>query len=151
MTREVGAARGDIILDNGWVIDRDFGHLTHGYVVTSHASQGVTVDKVFVAIGSQSLPAIGQRTAYVAITRGKEQAFIYTDDRKELLKAFGKPDEPISATELADPSAEKRTLKDRMKRMAFARGLGVFADRNGSAYRDIERDHAAQREADHAR
>jgi conjugative relaxase-like TrwC/TraI family protein len=38
--------RGDIVVDHGWVIDRDFGHLTHGYVVTSHASQGVTVDKV---------------------------------------------------------------------------------------------------------
>jgi hypothetical protein len=32
--------RGDIIVDHGWVIDRDFGHLTHGYVLTSHASQG---------------------------------------------------------------------------------------------------------------
>jgi len=39
--------RGDIIVDHGWVIDRHFGHLSHGYVVTSHASQGVTVDKVF--------------------------------------------------------------------------------------------------------
>ena len=80
--------RGDIIVDHGWVIDRDFGHLTHGYVVTSHASQGVTVDKVFVGISSQSLPATDQRTAYVALTRGKEQAQIFTDDRKELLKAM---------------------------------------------------------------
>ena len=24
--------RGDLIVDHGWVIDRDFGHLTHGYV-----------------------------------------------------------------------------------------------------------------------
>ena len=66
--------RGDIIVDHGWVIDRDFGHLTHGYVVTSHASQGVTVDKVFVGVSSQSFPATYQRTAYVAVTRGKEQA-----------------------------------------------------------------------------
>lgn len=143
--------RGDIIVDNGWVIDRDFGHLTHGYVVTSHASQGVTVDKVFVAISSQSLPATGQRTAYVAVTRGKEQAVIYTDDRMELLKAFGRPDEPISATELAEPSVEKSTLKDRMKRMAFARGLGVFASRNGASYPDVSKNAATQREVDHAR
>ena len=66
--------RGDIIVDHGWVIDRDFGHLTHGYVVTSHASQGVTVDKVFIGMSSQSFPATYQRTAYVAVTRGKEQA-----------------------------------------------------------------------------
>ena len=48
-------ARGDIIVDGGWVIDRDFGHLTHGYVVTSHASQGATVDKVFVGMSQRIL------------------------------------------------------------------------------------------------
>src|SRR5262249_29772442 len=78
---------GDIVVDHGWIIDRDFGHLTHGYVTTSHASQGVTVDKVFVGVSSQSFPATYQRTAYVAVTRGKEQAQIFTDDREELLKA----------------------------------------------------------------
>src|SRR6202035_3237888 len=92
---------GDIIVDHGWVIDRDFGHLTHGYVVTSHASQGVTVDKVFVGVSSESFPATYQRTAYVAVTRGKEQALIFTDDRTELLKAISRPDDPLSATELS--------------------------------------------------
>jgi hypothetical protein len=58
--------RGDIIVDGGRVIDRDFGHLAHGYVVTSHASQGATVDEEFVGISSQSFPATDRRTAYVA-------------------------------------------------------------------------------------
>ena len=61
--------RGDIIVDHGWVIDRDFGHLTYGVAVTSHASQGTTVDKVFVGVSSESFPATYQRTAYVAVTR----------------------------------------------------------------------------------
>ena len=30
------------------MIAQDSGHLAHGYVVTSHASQGKTVDKVFI-------------------------------------------------------------------------------------------------------
>jgi conjugative relaxase-like TrwC/TraI family protein len=143
--------RGDIIVDHGWVIDRDFGHLTHGYCTTSHASQGVTVDKVFVGISSQSLPATDQRTAYVALTRGKEQAVIFTDDRKELLKAVSRPDDPMSATDLAQPMQEKPALRDRMKRLAFARGLGVFAGRPGAAQPDIVRDAANQREVDNAR
>jgi hypothetical protein len=143
--------RGDLILDNGWVIDRDFGHLTHGYVATSHASQGATVDKVFVGISHESFPATGQRTAYVAVTRGKEQAMIFTDDRMELLKAAGRPDEPLSATELAQPTPEKPTLKDRMKRLSFARGLGVFASRSDATQSVPSRDAAAQREIDHAR
>ena len=65
--------RGDIVVDHGWVIDRDFGHLTHGYVVTSHASQGATVDKVFIGLSSDSFPATTERTGYVAVTRAKSR------------------------------------------------------------------------------
>lgn len=141
---------GDIVVDHGWVIDRDFGHLTHGYVVTSHASQGVTVDKVFVGISSESLPATYQRTAYVAVTRGKEQAQIFTDDRKELLKAVMRPDDPMSATELVKPEPAKPNLGDRLKkRLAFARGLGVFAGRNDASQQTAGNE--VHREVDNAR
>ena len=103
-------------------IAKDFGHLTHGYVVTSHASQGVTVDKVFVGVSSESFPATYERTAYVAVTRGREQAQLFTDDRKELLKAISRPDEPMSATELSQGPPEEPALRDRlMKRLALAR------------------------------
>lgn len=126
LTVEGFTKRGDIIVDHGWVIDRDFGHLTHGYVLTSHASQGDTVDKVLVAIASQSLPATNQRTGYVALTRGREQAVLFTDDRKELLKAISRPDEPLSATELAESTNGKATLRDRLaKSLAVARRLAV--------------------------
>jgi conjugative relaxase-like TrwC/TraI family protein len=117
--------RGDIILDSGRVIDRDFGHLTHGYVLTSHASQGDTVDKVFAAISSQSFPATNQRTGSVALTRGREQVLIFTDDRKELLKALSRPDEPMSATELAGSAEQTPTLLDRLKKLAFTRNLAA--------------------------
>ncbi len=40
---------GDIVLANGWTIDQSFGHLAYGYVVTSHASQGKTVDACSLA------------------------------------------------------------------------------------------------------
>ncbi len=50
--------------------------------VTSHASQGVTVDKVFVGVSSESLPATVPADGYVALTRGKEQAVVFTDDRQ---------------------------------------------------------------------
>ncbi len=101
--------QGDIVVDHGWVIDRDFGHLTHGYVVTSHISQGVTVDKVFVGISSQSLPATDERTAYVAVTRGREKVEIFTDDKAELLEAMTRTDDPMSATELT--SKQNRSKK----------------------------------------
>jgi len=111
--------RGDLVVDHGWVIDRDFGHLSHGYVVTSHASQGSTVDRVFVGIAAESLPATGERTAYVALTRGKEQVRVFTDDKAALLAAVCRPDEPLSATELAQPIASSPV---RQPSFGFVRG-----------------------------
>jgi conjugative relaxase-like TrwC/TraI family protein len=104
--------QGDIVVNHGWVIDREFGHLTHGYCITSHASQGVTVDKVFIGISSESFPATSERTGYVAVTRGREQVQIFTDDREELLHAVSRPDVPLSATELSQ-SAEGKPLTTR--------------------------------------
>jgi hypothetical protein len=121
-------ARGDLIVDHGWIIARDFGHLTHGYVVTSHASQGVTVDNVFIGVSSDSFPATYQRTAYVAVTRGKEQAQIFTDDRKELLRVVSRTDDPLSATELAESTKHKPTLGKRLaKHLTTAQQLAAIA------------------------
>jgi hypothetical protein len=107
--------RGDPVVDHGWVIDRDFGHLAHGYVVTSHASQGRTVDKVFVGASGQSFPATNRRTGYVALTRGREQAVVFTDDKDGLLQAVQRPDEPVSATELAAARLRRAPLRQRLQ------------------------------------
>ena len=150
LTVEGFTARGDIVVDHGWVIGRDFGHLTHGYVVTAHASQGVTVDKVFIGMSSQSFPATGQRTAYVAVTRGREQAQVFTNDRKELLRAVSRPDNQLSATELAASVPKKPTLGNRMvKRLAFARRLAVFASRDDFRGPDTVRETTTERELEH--
>lgn len=141
--------QGDIKVNNGWVIDREFGHLTHGYVTTSHASQGATVNKVFVAINSESLKATDQRTAYVAITRGKEQAVIFTDNHEELLKAARRDGETLTATELVDPqvkpdaAASKGIVSRRLSRnRSFAPELAMSAP---------SREMTPDRESDHAR
>ena len=47
---------------------------------------------------------------------------IFTDDRKELLKAVSRPDDPMSATELAQGTPEQPKVQDRLKKkLAFAR------------------------------
>ncbi len=144
--------RGDIVVDHGWVIDRDFGHITHGYVITSHASQGVTVDKVFIGMASESFPATGQRTAYVALTRAREQAQIFTDDRQELLKAVCRPDEPLSATQLAATLPKEPSAGIRLKnRLAFARQTALSISRNEFTPMEHARDATAEREVEHDR
>ena len=142
--------RGDIVVDHGWVIDRDFGHLTHGYCITSHASQGVTVDKVFIGMSSESFPATTERTGYVAVTRGKEQAQIFTDDRKELLKAVSRPDDPMSATELAESTQQKPTLANTADETPGVRPWRCIWRQRDATQPGNERD-AAERGLDHDR
>jgi len=138
--------RGDIIVDHGWVIDRDFGHLASGVVITAHASQGVTVDKVFVGMSSESFPATSQRTAYVALTRGKEMVQIFTDDRKELLHAASRPDDPQSATELAESANHKPAGA-----MPLTRRMAVVAAQNQIVHQNIARNATVERSMDHDR
>lgn len=93
--------RGDIELANGWVIAKGFGHLAYGYVATSHASQGKTVDRVFIGQSAFSMRAASKAQFYVSVSRAREQATIYTDDRVGLLEAVSRDDDRLTATELA--------------------------------------------------
>lgn len=140
--------RGDPVVDKGWVIGRDFGHLAHGYAVTSHAAQGKTVSKVFAGISSQSFPATTQRTAYVAWTRGKEQVVVFTDDKKELLKAVKRPDQPLSALDLARARARKPPLRLRLqKHLAHLRRQSTLARTHPPRPADRAMTRSSQREA----
>jgi conjugative relaxase-like TrwC/TraI family protein len=98
---------GDLVLSNGWTIAKDFGHLTHGYVVTSHASQGKTVDRVLIGQSAQSLPASSREQFYVSVSRGRERATIYTDDKQALLEAVSRADDRLTATELVAESRKQ--------------------------------------------
>jgi len=144
--------QGDPVVDHGWVIGKEFGHLAAGYVLTSHASQGRTVDKVFIGMSSKSLPATNRRTGYVAVTRGKEQVQIFTDDRKELLKMVSRPDEPLSAAELADSIRRKAPRRQRLhKRLAFIHRIATFARTHEPLQPEIHRAKSLGQEMSHAR
>jgi conjugative relaxase-like TrwC/TraI family protein len=122
LTLKAFTKRGDLIVDHDWVIAKEFGHIAHGYCVTSQASEGKTVDKVFAGISSESLPATNRRTLYVAATRGREQCTVVTDDKAALVKAAEKADEPMSATEFLQHCHRKPTLRQRLtKLLAFRR------------------------------
>lgn len=92
--------RGDVKLTNGWTVNREFGHWTYGYATTSHSSQGKTVDQVFVAQSSASLPASSMEQFYVSCSRAKEKITIYTDDKEALKAAVQDSTQRLSATEL---------------------------------------------------
>ena len=83
-----------------YILPKDFGHLTHAYCVTSHASQGKTVDEVFVAQPSSTFPATDLKQFYVSISRGRDKATIYTDDVQSLLLHAAESGDRQSALEL---------------------------------------------------
>ncbi|GMV71851.1 MAG: conjugative relaxase [Leptolyngbya sp. PLA2] len=91
---------GNLVLTNGWRIAKDYGHLAHGYCTTSHASQGRTVDHVLIAQSSASFPASSRQQAYVSVSRAREHATLYTDDKDALLTAVSRSDDRLTATEL---------------------------------------------------
>ena len=107
---------GEIELANGWTLPKNFGHMTHGYVTTSHASQGKTVDNVLVSQSSQSFMASYMEQFYVSVSRGKKSVKIFTDDKEELLKAVSRSGERETALERTERS--KRIMPvDTQKKM----------------------------------
>jgi conjugative relaxase-like TrwC/TraI family protein len=124
-------AKGDLVDHRGWVIPREYGHLAHGYVVTSHAAQSRTVDRVLVAMGSASIPALSREQFYVDLSRGREWARLYVEDTAEVRKAVGRDAKRVSATELAARRRAQRSLRARTARHVAILQRRVAQERAG--------------------
>ena len=61
-------------------------HFDHGYAVTSHSSQGLTAERVMVNLDSHiHADLINKRFAYVGLSRGSNDAHIFTDNAASLV------------------------------------------------------------------
>jgi conjugative relaxase-like TrwC/TraI family protein len=115
------------ILDTGIKLPRDFGHLNHSYVLTSHAAQGKTVDKVLLVQSSKSFSAASQNQFYVSVSRARKQVQVFTDSKSELLKAVREPEMRRLALALnprPKPTLRqilKKTVQDIARRMSYQR------------------------------
>lgn len=94
--------KGNIRLSNGSVLPKDYGHFNLGYIMTSHASQGKTTDKIIISQSSMSLRAASMEQFYVSVSRGRQAVSIYTDDKEMLLQAVSQSAQRKSAMELAE-------------------------------------------------
>ena len=67
-------------------------HLDYGYAVTSHSSQGATADRVLVNVDTEEAheKLINSRLAYVAVSRARYDAQIFTNDAGNLGKALSR-------------------------------------------------------------
>lgn len=137
MYQVAGFTKAGIKLSNGWTVGKDFGHLAHGYVVTSHASQGKTVDVALIAMGNESLTAMSAAQFYVSASRARHQTMVYVDDKEAVRDAIRRDDNRMLASDLV--RRERKGIKDRLKlHQAFIRR--VF-----SHITNRERDYAYER------
>ena len=104
-----------IRLDSGRAIAfniRENRHLDYGYAVTSHSSQGQTADRVLIHVdteqGGEKL--VNRRLAYVAVSRGRYDAQIYTNDKTALAEGLGREVSHRSALE-SECAAETRVAQ----------------------------------------
>lgn len=97
--------KGEIKLRNNqgkkiYEINKEFGHLDHAHCITSYAAQGKTVDHVLISQPAGTFAATDARQFYVSVSRGKETARIYTDDKTALLDYASQMGDRQSAIEL---------------------------------------------------
>ena len=111
VNRELGTIEG-IDEHGNLAIHLDFGrkvafniranpHLDLGYAVTSHSSQGETADRVLIHVDTERAgeKLINSRLAYVAVSRGRYDAQLYTNDKINLSETLSRDVSHQSATE----------------------------------------------------
>src|SRR5438477_690294 len=115
---KIGDEELTVKLDSGREVTFDsekFRHLDHGYAVTSHSSQGTTVDRVLInADTSESRILVNDRMGYVAVSRAREDAIIYTNSIQELRGALDRRvDKEMALEATKDTVNQRQTQGDR--------------------------------------
>jgi ATP-dependent exoDNAse (exonuclease V) alpha subunit len=91
-------------------------HLDYGYAMTSHSSQGQTTDRVLIHADTEKGELlINTRMAYVAVSRARYDAQIYTDSKDELAEHLSREHSHTTAIDASqehshqqDPSIENQ-------------------------------------------
>jgi len=82
---------------------REHAHLDYGYTMTSYTSQGQTVDRVIIHVPAEDRDTkelINQRFGYVALSRARHDAQIYTNDASTLADRLSREVSKTAAIEI---------------------------------------------------
>jgi hypothetical protein len=127
----VNAAGQPVLADKSTLLTRQ---VAYGYALTSHASQGFTVDKVFLA------GAASREGLYVSATRGRESVRIFVPDRREFMDATGLRSEArTSALEFA---RHLRVRQGLLSHLVRAWGYIQHVRTRLSAYLTLHQEHS---------
>jgi len=111
----------ELMLTNGAKLDlRRPMHLDQGYAVTSHSSQGQTVDQVLVAAPVRSMDLVSAIMFYVGVSRARNHVQVFTDSRAALLEAveenLGVRTAAVEAMGEVKPSSDEIRRKETQQR-----------------------------------
>ena len=99
-------------------------HLDYGYAVTSQSSQGQTADRVLVHVDTEQAgeKLVNRRLAYVAVSRGRYDVQLYTNDKGYLTEQLSRDVSHRSAMEASrefvssahkiEPSSERGQVRE---------------------------------------
>jgi conjugative relaxase-like TrwC/TraI family protein len=122
---------GDVMTVRVGRVDRQipleqYRQLDHGYVMTSHKSQGQTVDRTFIHHNTEA-GMHGQREAYVNVTRARLTTTTYTQDRErageQAARAVDKT-EAVGRRKRRAPGQAKDAAREASRGKGAAQGLG---------------------------
>jgi len=103
--------QGGIHLEDGRLIKAaEAVHLDQGIAVTSHASQGKSVDQVIVSVPVSAFSQTNQAQFYVSMSRARAAMYLFTDSKVALREAVCRPSERLSPWELLDGNRRERAL-----------------------------------------
>ena len=108
-------------------------HLDYGYAVTSHSSQGQTADRVIVHVDTEkSEHLVNRRMGYVAISRGRNDAHIYTNDQGEL--AYHLSRDPSRPTAIGQDHSHERDTGQKIGPSSVGHDAGQHHDSGTSSH-----------------
>lgn len=102
-------------------------HMEYGYTSTVHSSQGLTCDRVYISMDTRSRTT-SMNLYYVAISRARQEARIYTNSVKELPTAIARRYSKTSALEL------QRERRNYAVRILVAEEFGVAQGKKDYQY-----------------
>jgi len=96
---------------------RNYNYIDHAYAVTTHKSQGMTIDQVISDVSAQKT---NYNEVYTAVTRGKTEYTIYTDNKDKFYDKM--QNEQTKTTTL---ESTKATEKTETRDMTASSGRGL--------------------------
>jgi ATP-dependent exoDNAse (exonuclease V) alpha subunit len=100
-------------LDSGCAVEFNLdqhAHLDYGYAMTSHSSQGQTADRVIVHVPGHEVEnrqLVNRRFAYVALSRARHEAEIYTNDATDIAHRLSRDSSKRAAIQIVPAPGER--------------------------------------------